>query len=287
MRSAGRGAAGRVVLVAALTLAGAGAGAAAVLAVSGSGLIRAAGGAAGLGSAVWADAARQRREAVDAAVRARGLVLDPVVSEPAQDRSVLGLLLPTRESAAPFRGRVADLAWLQAWCDAPDSHPVALVTGRGGAGKTRLVTQFAVTRPPPWAAGWLHPGRGASALAAVGACGDPALILVDDADASPDAVALLGDLAGQPRGAPVRVVLIARTAGALAQVAGQLPEAARWLIAPENLPVHTAGPFGSTDDHAAGSARPCGPTPRPAALRRRTCPASRSREAPARRRNRC
>jgi hypothetical protein len=51
-----RRAAGRVVLVAALTLAGAGAGAAAVLAVSGSGLIRAAGGvaggAAGLGSAV-------------------------------------------------------------------------------------------------------------------------------------------------------------------------------------------------------------------------------------------
>jgi colicin import membrane protein len=245
-----RGAAGRVVLVAALTLAGAGAGAAAVLAVSGSGLIRAAGGAAGgaagLGSAVWADAARQRREAVDAAVRARGQVLDPVVSEPAQDRSVLGLLLPTRESAAPFRGRVADLAWLQAWCDNPDSHPVALVTGPGGAGKTRLVTQFAVTRPPPWASGWLHPGRGASALAAVGACGDPALILVDDADASPDAVALLGDLAGQPRGAAVRVVLITRTTGALAQVAGQLPESARWLTALENLPVRTAGPFGST-----------------------------------------
>src|SRR6202040_1659223 len=134
-----------------------------------------------------------------------GQVLDPVVSEPPQDLSVLGLLLPTRESAAPFRGRAADLAWLQAWCNDPDGHPVALVTGPGGVGKTRLVTQFAITRPAPWAAGWLHRGRGASALAAVRGCGDPALILIDDADASPDAVALLGDLAGPPGGAPVRV----------------------------------------------------------------------------------
>ncbi len=249
-----RGAVGRLVFVAALTLAGAGAGAAAVLATSGSGLIRAAGGAAGgvagLSAAAWADAARQRREATAAAVCERGQVLDPVASESAQDLSVLGLLLPTRESAAPFRGRAADLAWLQAWRDNPDGHPVALVTGPGGVGKTRLVTQFALTRPPPWAAGWLHPGRGASALAAVRACGDLALILVDDADASPDAVALLGDLAGQPRGDPVRVVLIARTADALAQVASQLPEQARWIIAPENLPVRTIGPFGSIDDHA-------------------------------------
>ena len=62
-----RGAVGRLVFAAALTLAGAGAGAAAALATSGSGLIRAAGGAAGgvagLCAAAWADAAKQRREA--------------------------------------------------------------------------------------------------------------------------------------------------------------------------------------------------------------------------------
>jgi len=249
-----RAAAGRLVFVAALTLAGAGAGAAAALAVSGSGLIRAAGGAAGgvagLCSAAWVDAAKQRREAIAAAARERGQVLDPVISEPPHDLSVLGLLLPTRHGAAPFRGRAADLVWLQAWRDDRDGHPVALVTGPGGVGKTRLVTQFAVTRPPPWAAGWLHPGRGGSALAAVHACGDPALILIDDADASQDAAALLADLAGHPRAGPVRVVLIARTADALAQVAGQIPEAARWIIAPENLPVRPIGPFGGADDHA-------------------------------------
>jgi hypothetical protein len=249
-----RGAAARLVFWAALTLAGAGAGVAAALAVSGSGLLRAAGGAvgsvAGLCSAAWVDSARRRREAIAAAIAGRDQVLDPVVSEPAHDLSVLGLLLPTRQSAAPFRGRAADLAWLQAWRDNLDGHPAALVTGPGGTGKTRLVAQFATTRPPLWAAGWLHPGRGASALAALRACGDPALILIDDADASPDAAALLADLAGQPQAAQVRVLLTARTAEALAQVADQLPEQASWIIAPGNLPVRAIGPFGSIDDHA-------------------------------------
>jgi tetratricopeptide (TPR) repeat protein len=246
--------ASRVVFVVALTLTGAGAGVAAALATSGSGLIRAAGGAAGgaagLCSATWAEAAKQRRETAEAAARERDQVLDPVISEPAHDLSVLGLLLPTRESAAPFRGRAADLAWLRAWADNPGGHPAALVTGPGGVGKTRLAVQFAATRPPPWAAGWLHPGRGASALDAVRACEDPALILVDDADTHPDTAALLTSLASAPRPASARVLLITRTADALAQVTGQLPEQARWILAPENLPARPLGLFGSSDDHA-------------------------------------
>ncbi len=152
-----REAAARLAFAAALTLAGAGAGAAAALAASGSGLIRAAGGAAGgiagLCSAAWADTAKQRREATAAAIKERGQALGPVVSDPAHDRSALGLLLPTRQGAAPFRGRAADLAWLQAWLDNPDAHPAALVTGPAGTGKTRLLTQFADTRPPPWPQG--------------------------------------------------------------------------------------------------------------------------------------
>jgi hypothetical protein len=147
-----RGAAGRVVFVAALTLAGAGAGASAVLAVSGSALIRAAGGAAGgvagLCSAAWADAAKQRREGREAAAAERGRMLDPVVSEPADDLSVLGLLLATRENPAPFRGRAGDLTWLQAWCDDPAGHPVALVAGAGGSGR------------PGWSSSSRLPGRG-------------------------------------------------------------------------------------------------------------------------------
>jgi hypothetical protein len=118
-----RQAAARLVFAAALTLAGAGAGAAAALAASGSGLTRAAGGAvggiAGLCSAAWVDIARQRRDAAAAALEERGQVLGRVISDPPQDRSALGLLLPTRHRAAPFRGRAADLAWFQAWLDNP------------------------------------------------------------------------------------------------------------------------------------------------------------------------
>jgi hypothetical protein len=139
---------------------------------------------------------------------------------------------------------------LQAWCDDPAGHPVALVAGAGGVGKTRLVVQFAITRPTPWVAGWLHRGCGGLVLDVVRGCGDPALILADDADTSPDTAALLENLATHPGGVPVRVVLIARTAEALAQVAGQVPEQARWILAAENLPVREIGPFGSADDYA-------------------------------------
>jgi tetratricopeptide (TPR) repeat protein len=248
------GTSARLVFAATLVLTGAGAGAAAALATSGSGLIRVAGGAAGaiagLCAAVWADHARKRRETIAAARRNREQVLDPVVSAPTHDLSILGLLLATRQDAAPFHGRSADLAWLQAWRDNPTSHPAALVTGPSGTGKTRLVTQFAASRQQSWAAGWLHPGRGASALAAAQACGDPTLILIDDADTSSDTAALLVDLAGQPQATQVRALLIARTADALAQVADQLPDSARWIIAPDNLPVLPIGAFGSDDDHA-------------------------------------
>src|SRR5580658_10276699 len=113
-----RKAAARLVFAAALTLAGAGAGVAAALAASGSGLIRAAGGAAGgiaglcaAAAAASADTAKQRRDATAAALEERGQALGPVISDPPQDHSALGLLLPTRQRAAPFRGRAADLAW--------------------------------------------------------------------------------------------------------------------------------------------------------------------------------
>ena len=244
----------RLVFVAALTLAGVGAGVAAAFAASSNGLIRAvagaAGGVAGLIAATWIDLARGRKEAAEAAEEERARVLDPVVSSTVPDSSVFGVLLPTRPTAAPFRGRTSDLAWLAAWCDQPGRHPVAIVAGAAGVGKTRLVTQFALRRPEPWAAGWLHPGCGTAAVAAVRACGDPALIMVDDAESSPDVSALLNDLAGHPGALPVRVVLISRTVSAVRQVADRLTEPNRWILASDNTPVLQVGPFGSIEDRA-------------------------------------
>lgn len=152
------------------------------------------GAVAGLAAAILADRVYQRREARAAALRARKDVLDALVADPAGEGSVFDVLLATSTKAAPFRGRQADLAWLERWWDDPKQQPVVVVTGPAGTGKTRLVTQFALDRPAQWITGWLSAGRGADAVAAIVACGDPALILVDDADQRPDLAALLASL---------------------------------------------------------------------------------------------
>lgn len=154
----------------------------------------AAGGVAGLAGAVITYQVSKRREGREAARRVRGEVLSDVVTERLPgDTSVLGLLLATN-AVAPFRGRQADLGWLQKWCDDPAACPVVVLTGPAGVGKGRLAVQFAMQRPEPWVTGWLVAGRGGDAVAAVRACGDPALILVDDADDRGDLADLIASL---------------------------------------------------------------------------------------------
>jgi hypothetical protein len=152
-----RGWAVRAAVGAALILAGLGAGVAGAFAASTSGLIRAAaaavGAVAGLVAAIVADRAYQRREAREAALRAREDVLDALVADPASEGSIFDVLLATSTEAAPFRGRRDDLAWLDRWWDDLKRPAVVVVTGPGGTGKTRLVTQFALDRPAPWVTG--------------------------------------------------------------------------------------------------------------------------------------
>ena len=182
----------RAAVGAALIFAGLGAGTAGASVASASWLVRAAGAAvgavAGLGAAIWADRTYQRREAEMAALRARDAVLGVLRADPPNKGSVFDLLLATSTAAAPFRGRRDDLAWLDRWWDEAN-QPVVVVTGPAGIGKTRLVTQFALDRPAPWVSGWLSGGRGSDAVAAIRACGDPALVLVDEADERPDLAA--------------------------------------------------------------------------------------------------
>jgi hypothetical protein len=136
-----------------------------------------------------------------------------------------------------------------------NTEPAVICSAIQGVGETRLVTQFAISRPPPWAGGWLHAERGASALDAVRACGDPALILTDDADTSPDtAIILVGLLAKALKRAGA--LLIARTADSLAQITRQLPQHARWIIAADNLPIR---PLADSDTRPAGHTRTASP----------------------------
>jgi tetratricopeptide (TPR) repeat protein len=241
----------RLAIIAGFTLAGAGTGAIAATVTVSDALARAAyaivGGALGLAGATITERQFRRREDHAAAMRGRDAVLAPVAINPLNGSGIFNMLLADRE-VAPFRGRHADLAWLDSWLNDAEAGPVALVTGPAGVGKTRLVTEWAGHRPPGWAAGWLNPGCGADAIAAVQACGEPALILVDDADQRPDMTAMLGALAAPQRtGSLVRVVLIARAPSLADQLARNLADQHRWVMArAQELAV---GPNGNAEDH--------------------------------------
>src|SRR5689334_12502966 len=100
-----RGPAVRAAVSGALVLAGAGAGIAGAFAASTSALARAGGTAigavAGLAAAIWTDRAYERRAAKEAAVRARDVVLEPLVADPGSGGSVFEVLLATSTQAAP------------------------------------------------------------------------------------------------------------------------------------------------------------------------------------------
>jgi len=236
-----------------LVLAAVGGGVAAAAAPSTSLLWRvggaAVGAALGLVAALRADHGNQRSEARVVALRARDEVLDALVADPASEGSVFDVLLATSTEAAPFRGRKDELASLERWWDDPNQPPAMVVTGPAGSGKTRLVTEFAASRPVPWVSGWLSTGRGGEAVAAIRRCGDPGLILVDDADQRPDVAALLASLnAGRDAGPLVRVILVSRAAGLLSGLAAALDDRSRGMLSGvRELPL---GPFGSADDRA-------------------------------------
>jgi tetratricopeptide (TPR) repeat protein len=209
----------------------------------------AAAGVAGLAAFSVVERAYERQAARAAALRARNEVLEPLVADPPNRGSVFDVLLATSTEAAPFRGRRAELAWLGEWWDDPQAPTIVVVTGPGGIGKTRLVTEFAQVRPAPWVTGWLAHGRGADAMAAVQACGDPALILVDDADQRPDLAGLLASMkAGQGTRSMTRVILISRAAELVNRLARVLDDRSRGML--DGVREFRLGPFGSADDRA-------------------------------------
>jgi tetratricopeptide (TPR) repeat protein len=220
-------AAQRVGVVAALAAAGAGAGLIAATATVASAWARSGwavlGGAAGMAGAMVWDQVMARQAARARALERRGAILAPLRSDQARWGGEFAVLAAGRE-VAPFRGRQADLAWLRQWCQDAGGRPVRVLAGPAGVGKTRLAVQFARELPGLWIAGWLKDKRGSEAIAAVAACGDPALILVDDADARTDVLGLLQDLADYNGPSLVRVLLITRAAGLAARLRVALAE---------------------------------------------------------------
>ncbi|MDF5756203.1 TIR domain-containing protein [Spongiactinospora sp. TRM90649] len=126
------------------------------------------------------------------------------------------LLLP-EHGVVPFHGRKKELARLEAWRDAPDPLGVEVIVGAAGQGKTRLALEFCErSRRAGWVAGALSSEVTLNDVVALSESGVSALALIDRAEPATAQVAdILSALTGRgPDAAPVRMILISRTAGA-------------------------------------------------------------------------
>ncbi|MCC9311275.1 tetratricopeptide repeat protein [Kitasatospora sp. RB6PN24] len=129
-------------------------------------------------------------------------------------------LLLSRHQAVPFTGRQAETDSLLEWRDDSEEPGLAvrLLYGPGGQGKTRLAGHFAeLSRRSGWAV-WQaeqQPGRHGRAAPPVPDAAAGILVVVDYAERwSVDALCeLFEDPALFHRGAPVRLLLLSRTAG--------------------------------------------------------------------------
>jgi hypothetical protein len=129
-------------------------------------------------------------------------------------RPSLPTLLRPEHGLVPFLGRQPALDQVTGWCQIPTGRPVLLVTGGGGSGKTRLGREACVQMLlAGWDAGLADDQRRDDA--AITRLQRPTLLVVDDADLRTGLVAaLVGYLRFDDAGPEVRLLLLARAAGA-------------------------------------------------------------------------
>ena len=129
-------------------------------------------------------------------------------------RPALPTLLRPEHGLVPFLGRQLLLDQITGWCQDPGDRPVLLVTGGGGSGKTRLGREACVQMlVAGWDAGLAEDRRRDGA--ATDRLQRPTLLVVDDADLRTGLISGLVDyLRWDDAGPPVRLVLLARAAGA-------------------------------------------------------------------------
>ena len=157
-------------------------------------------------------------------------------------------LLRADRAVVPFRGRESFLDDLNAWAAGPGVS-ARLVFGPGGQGKTRLAREFggrlAAER---WAVLWLDPRADAERLRGLADAATPLLVVLDYAEARGEQLAaILAACARRRTTSPIRVLLLARTAGfwwdearSASPVAEELLDGARAI----SLPLLEPGPEG-------------------------------------------
>lgn len=161
--------------------------------------------AAGVIAPVFVELIKRRVESGEAAKRV----------EPAARRLGPASLLDPALGVVPFTGRQKELDALLAWCRDDSAGPVRLVTGGGGAGKTRLALELRLHlgKAGGWRCADVDAGTGTDALGAerAAARGKRLLLVADYADARADLDDLLDAVARESE--RVRLLLLARHAG--------------------------------------------------------------------------
>ncbi|MFL1379768.1 tetratricopeptide repeat protein [Nocardiopsis protaetiae] len=133
-------------------------------------------------------------------------------------RSPAGLLR-ARRRVVDFHGRSELMADLAAWCLDGEDFAARLIHGPGGQGKTRLAHELADRLSDPaaarrWATLWLDRDAPAEALDMVAKVTVPLLVVVDYAETrTAQLIALLNACDRRDATTPVRVLMLARTAG--------------------------------------------------------------------------
>ncbi len=149
-------------------------------------------------------------------VELAGLFEDPSrMLRPASGFSSPGFLLRAEAEVVDFHGRDRELRELtERWC-ADHGVAVRLLTGEGGQGKSRFARQVTATmRERGWVVG--HLGANVTveqARLVIDQVQHPLLVVVDYAETRPKVVTELIAAAAAHQEAPVRILLLARSAG--------------------------------------------------------------------------
>ncbi|MFH8692672.1 tetratricopeptide repeat protein [Streptomyces anulatus] len=147
-------------------------------------------------------------------------------------------LLEAGRQTVPFHGREDLLAQLEAWCG-QGGFGAWLLHGPGGQGKTRLAHHLDhLLRPQGWTVLWPRADARPDQLLEVRRAAKPLLVVLDYAETRPNQLTALVEAAAEhPRTSPLKLLLLARTAGDWWQQASTATRLAEDLLttAPTNF----------------------------------------------------